>query len=48
MRTYKVTITMADGSQGHHQGVYEDGFDAILCAMDVFPEAHRISVEVLP
>ena len=48
MRTYKVTITMPDGSQGVHQGCYEDGFEAVISAMDAFPEARRISAEVLP
>lgn len=42
-RTYLVTITMPDGSQGQHTGDYEDGFAAVMCAMDAFPGARRIS-----
>lgn len=48
MRTYLVTITMPDGSQGQHHGPYEDGFLAIIRAIDLFPEAHRISARRLP
>lgn len=42
-RTFLVTITMPDGSQGHHTGEYEDGFTAVMCAIDLFPGARRIS-----
>lgn len=45
MRAYLITITMHDGSQGHHHGLYADGFDATITAMDLFPDAKRISAE---
>lgn len=43
VRKYLVTITMPDGSQGRHHGLYQDGFAAILAAMERFPEARRVS-----
>lgn len=43
MRSYLVTITMPDGSQGRHQGLYSDGCAAIIYALERFPEAHSIS-----
>lgn len=45
MRTYVVTITMPDGSQGRHHGIYADGFAAVLAAMELFPQAQRISAQ---
>nr|WP_315237679.1 hypothetical protein [uncultured Albidiferax sp.] len=48
MRKYLVTIVMEDGSVGQHQGLYANGFDAILMAMDCFATAHRISARRLP
>jgi hypothetical protein len=48
MRRYEITITMPDGSQGRHSGIYADGFEAVICAMDAFPEAHRIAARRLP
>ena len=47
MRSYQITITMADGSQGRHHGLYASGCDAILCALDLFPEARRVSARRL-
>jgi hypothetical protein len=47
MRSYLITITMADGSQGRHRGLYADGFDAVIQAMELFPQAHRIAARRL-
>lgn len=47
MGRYQITITMADGSQGRHHGLYSDGFDAVIHAMDLFPDARRISARRL-
>lgn len=43
MRSYLVTITMPDGSQGEHHGLYPHGFDAVIAAIDLFPLARRVS-----
>jgi hypothetical protein len=48
MNAYKVTITMPDGSQGVHHGIYEDGFVAIEAAKETFPNAKRVGAERLP
>lgn len=48
MYRYLVQITMPDGSQGRHSGLYADGFDAVLCALENFPDAKRISARRLP
>ena len=48
MHVYEVTITMRDGSQGTHSGLYADGFDATIAAIEAFPEALRISARRLP
>lgn len=42
-RTFVVTVTLADGLQQQHTGNFEDGFTAVMYAMDVFPGARRIS-----
>ena len=47
MNTYLITITMADGSQGQHHGLYADGFAAVITAMENFPSAQRISARRL-
>lgn len=47
MRAYLVQITLADGSQGQHHGLYASGFDAVLVALDLFPGARRISARHL-
>lgn len=47
MRAYLILITMGDGSQGQHHGLYADGFDAVICAMENFPDARRISARRL-
>lgn len=47
MRAWLVTIVMADGSRGDHHGLYSDGCAAVLRAMDLFPNAVRISARCL-
>lgn len=47
MRRYEIVITMPDGSQGRHSGIYADGFAAAIAAMEAFPEARRISARRL-
>ena len=48
MRAYFILITLPDGSQDERHGLYADGFDAVICAMDTFPDARRISARRLP
>jgi hypothetical protein len=43
MRSYLVTITMPDGSQGEHHGIYPHGIDAVIAAIGLYPTARRIS-----
>ena len=38
-----ITITMPDGSRGQHMGFYAHVIDAVVRAMDYFPDARRIS-----
>lgn len=45
MYLYLVTITMADGSKGEHEGRYACGCDAIINALEVFPDARRVSAK---
>lgn len=45
MNTYRITITMQDGSQGRHLGIYSDGFTAVIEAITNFPDAQRISAK---
>ena len=45
---YLTLITMADGSQDQHHGLYADGFAAVITAMETFPSAQRISARRLP
>jgi hypothetical protein len=47
VRKYLIQITMHDGSTGRHEGVFRDGFEASICAMEMFPEAMRISARRL-
>ena len=47
VRKYLITITMPDGSQGEHHGLYEDGFDAVVHAIEAFPGAMRITARRL-
>jgi hypothetical protein len=46
-RGYLITTTQADGSQGQHHGLYTDGFDAVIHALDLFPDARRVSARRL-
>jgi len=49
MNKYLIRITMRDGSHGRHHGLYTDGFQAVITALDNFPDAMRISAtRVLP
>ncbi len=48
MHAYLILITMGDGSQGSHNGLYADGFDAVIYALESFPDARRISARRLP
>ena len=48
MRTFAITITMPDGSQGRHAGLYPDGCTAVICAMEAFPAARRIAAKRVP
>jgi len=48
MKKYRVRITMQDGSHGEHHGLYVGGFEAVITAMDLFPDARRISAVQLP
>lgn len=43
MHAFIVQITMPDGSMGRHHGLYPSGCDAVICALDAFPDACRIS-----
>lgn len=47
LRSYLIQITMPDGSKGEHHGIYSDGFEAAIKAMDLFPTALRISARRL-
>ena len=44
MNTYRIQITMPDGSVGRHYGLYTDGFEAVIQSLTNFPGAKRISV----
>lgn len=48
MHPYLIKVTMPDGSQGQHHGLYADGFDAVISAINHFPDAKRISARRLP
>lgn len=43
MQRYRITITMADGSQVRHDGLYAHGVDAILFALDAYGAVRRVS-----
>jgi hypothetical protein len=47
MKTFRITITMPDGSQGRCMGIYSDGFAAVIDVMTTFPDAKRISARRL-
>lgn len=40
----EVTITMPDGSKGHHKDVYPDTVAATERALELFPQARKIDV----
>lgn len=42
--TCRVVITMPDQSKGEHVGLYRHSIDALVRAMDLFPQASKISV----
>ena len=44
MQTYRIRITMPDGSVSRHFGLYADGFEAVIQALTDFPGAMRIGV----
>ena len=48
MRTYQIIVTMPDGKQNKHIGIFECGVDAAIDAMEKFPEARRISARRMP
>lgn len=48
LHKYQITITHQDGSTGRHCGLYADGFAAAIRAIDLFPDALRISARRLP
>jgi len=48
MKTYRITITQANGQQARFLGIYSDGFRAVIAAIDNFPTAQRISARRLP
>jgi len=48
MKTYRITITLPDGTQDGGLGIYSDGFNAVIDAMTNFPNAKRISARRMP
>lgn len=48
MNTYRIKITLKDGSQGLFYGLYADCFGAVIAAIGNFPDAQRISARRLP
>ncbi len=48
MKTYRIDITLRDGSHGRCYGLYSDGFAAVIAAIDNFPTAQRICARRLP
>lgn len=47
MPAYRITITMPDGSQGVHSGIYNDGFEAVQQTYESFAAAKRVSAKPL-
>jgi hypothetical protein len=47
MRRYQITVTESNGNQWRYGGIYADGFEAMVCAMEDFPAAKRISARRL-
>lgn len=48
MKTYQLTITMPDGSQGKAYGIFSSSCAAVIQVMDDFPNAKRISARRMP
>ncbi|MBX3654148.1 MAG: hypothetical protein KIS62_12320 [Ramlibacter sp.] len=49
MRAYLITVTQASGAQARYSGLYADGFDAVVHALEQFPGARRVGAQrVLP
>lgn len=44
MRSYHITITMSDGSEGIHCGLFQHGAAAALRAAGLFPDACKLKV----
>jgi hypothetical protein len=47
VRAFKITITMPDGSQGSHEGLYASALMAAVESEGNFPQASRIEVTPL-
>ena len=43
MAIYRIRITMADGSHGRYNGLFKDGFEAVLQTLADFPDARSVS-----
>ena len=48
MHRYQITVTETNGNQWTYNGIYADGFDATVCAIEDFPNAKRICARRLP
>jgi hypothetical protein len=47
MKAYRITITMPDGSQGTHEGLYPSALMAAVESQANFPQANRVEVTPL-
>jgi hypothetical protein len=47
MKAFRITITMPDGSQGTHDGLYPSALMAAVESEANFPQANRIEVTPL-
>ncbi len=43
-----VTIRMPDGSVGEHTGIYSHSVDAVVRALELFPQACKVSAFAWP
>lgn len=43
MTAYTITLTLACGARCGYTGLYAHACDAVCCALDLFPNARRIS-----
>lgn len=48
MTAYHIAITLACGTRCSHAGLFAHGCDAVCSALDLFPNARRISARKLP